>query len=107
MSSLRLLSKFFLSLKLQIESFSDVHRLQDEVIFLNPDVLRRMDHFMLNFVFVSFRRQIYFESSVSFSYFLCLNDFLWLLSRSLKVGWLIPMYVFLLVGSLLSITSAL
>ena len=83
-SSFRLLISLFFSLKRHMASFSDVQRLQVWEMLLYPVVFRKIDHLSLYVWFESLSSHIYLDNSVSFSYCLCLNDFVWFANRSLK-----------------------
>ena len=70
-----LLSKYLL-FSFKILSFSSIHKLQ----LFDPPVYEIeffvTDHFMVKSVLFSLNCQTYFESSVSFEYFLCVKDFI-------------------------------
>ena len=74
-----------------IQSFSSKHKLH---LFDPPEyeaAFFKIDQIILKSCFFSCNVQICFESSVSFEYFLFLNDFAWFLYRSLKVFAVMPM----------------
>ena len=62
-----LLSNLSFPLKLHITSFSNRQRLYDFNIILCPEHFLKMNHLMSKSLLSSFKLQIYFESSVSFS----------------------------------------
>ena len=80
----RLLSKLSFSLKLHITSFSKRKRLHNYDTILYPEDFLKMDHLISKSLFLSSMRQIYFESSVSFSCVRFLSDIVWLLYLDLN-----------------------
>ncbi len=82
MSSVLLFRTLFFAFK--IASFSSIHRLQLPDFLLRVLEWLMISHFILYLVDCLLSSQIYLESSVSFSYFSCLNDFSWLAYLSLS-----------------------
>ena len=64
-----------------------ISRLKSFLLSIGRMIFR---HLMLNDLPFSFKFQTYFDSSVSFAYFAFVNDFLWLLCRSLNRPAVIP-----------------
>ena len=81
------------SLLVIIASFSSMQRLQFPLFRLYVFDFFKISHLISWSMFFFFRSHTYFDSSVSFSYFWCLNDFVWFLNLSLKGPPVLPIYV--------------
>ena len=97
------LFKMFLFLPFRIKSFSSKHNLH----FLEPaGICFIIPHLITKVRLSLFNCQIYFESLVSFWYFMLFRDFRWLRYRVLKSLAVTPMYDFVILLSVV-VTSAL
>ena len=76
----RLFIDLLLSLKLRNRRFSSKQRLHDFVTGLQALDFRVMDHLIWYSMYLYLSSQTYLESSVSFSFWRCQRDFLWLLN---------------------------
>ncbi len=101
-----LLSKICLFLSFNIQSFSSKHKLHLFDLPVYEIHCFNTDQVMSKSCLLSFSFQIYFESSVSFEYFLWLKDLKWFLYRSLNVLAVMSMKCFMLFV-LLVVTVAL
>ena len=91
MSSVRLLRVLFLFVI--ISNFSSRHRLQIPLLLLYVFDSLTISHLISWFMFFFLSSHMYFESTVSVSYFWCLNDFEWFLNLFLKVPPVLPIYM--------------
>ena len=87
-----LLFNNFLGSDLAIIIFSVKHKSRFLVPNLYGDAYALMLHCKLYSAFSSFNFYKYFDNSVSFTRFLCLNDMVWLFWRKLNSPWAVPKY---------------